>query len=142
MPSFHFFVWQILFYALVRIILSTINGFTYQRKKALFEPKTWNHYESVLSGDLETNNMLESHNRTWNSIVGHKSNVWSIQELFKKQEAEARRSFLSNVTGHDMHANSGRKQRSLDSRQRIKFVFEAFETMLPPTIKLYFHHCS
>ena len=81
MPSFHFFVWPILF--------------------------------------------------TWNSIVGHKSNVWSIQELFKKQEAEARRLFLSNATGHDMHANSGRKQKSLDSRQRIKFVVEAFETMPP-----------
>ena len=36
----------------------------------------------------QTNNMLESHNRTWNSLVGHTPNVWHIQELFIKQDAE------------------------------------------------------
>ena len=72
--------WTEFSYQLEQFMLYFTNTWLRRRngKKALFEPKTWNHYESVLSGDLETNNMLESHNRTWNSIVGHKSNVWSI----------------------------------------------------------------
>ena len=66
-------------------------------RPALFTPDTWNHYNTIKEGGIETNNMLESHNRTWNSIVGHNSNVWQIQELFVKQDAEARRSFFSNA---------------------------------------------
>ena len=95
----------------------------------LFKPALWNHYASVRENGIQTNNMLESHNRTWNSLVGIKPNVWHIQELFGKQDAEARRAYLSNAKGQDMHTNSGRKQRSLDARERIKFVVDAFEHM-------------
>ena len=73
--------------------------------------------------------MLESNNKTWNSLVGQRPNVWHIQENFIKQDAEARRSFLSNAVGQDMRTNTGRKQKSLDSRGRVKFVIEAFESM-------------
>ena len=50
-------------------------------------------------------------------------------ELFVKQDAEARMCYLSNTAGQDTHTNSGRKQRSLDFRQRIKFVIDSFESM-------------
>ena len=96
---------------------------------ALFKPELWNQYATVLEGGLETNNMLESFNRTWNSLSGYSPNVFAIQELFVKQDAEARRAYLSNAVGLDMATNSGRKQRSKDSRQRVKFVVEAFHTM-------------
>ena len=43
--------------------------------------------------------------------------------------AEARRVFLSNAVGQDQRTNTGRKQKSLDAIQRIKFVEEAFGTM-------------
>ena len=70
--------------------------------------------------------MLKSHNRTWNSLVGHTPNVWHIQELFIKQDAEARRAYLPNAVGQDMTTNTGRKQMSLDARERVKFVVDAF----------------
>jgi hypothetical protein len=95
----------------------------------LFSPSLWNHYTSVKEDEPQTNNMLESHNRTWNSLVGYKPNVWVIQELFIKQDAEARRNYLSNAVGQDMHTNTGRKQRSLHSCGRVKFVVDAFESM-------------
>ena len=73
--------------------------------------------------------MIESNNGTWNSLVGQRPNVWHVQEMFIKQDAEARRAFLSNAVGQDQRTNTGRKQKSLDAIQRIKFVVEAFGTM-------------
>ena len=55
--------------------------------------------------------------------------VFAIQELSVKQDAEARRAYHSNAVGLDMATNSGRKQKSKKSRQRVKFVVEAFQTM-------------
>ena len=73
--------------------------------------------------------MLESHDRTWDSWVGHAPNVWHIQELFIKQDTEARRAYLPNAVGQDMTTNTGRKQMSLDARERVKFVVDAFDSM-------------
>ena len=58
----------------------------------------------------QTNNMLESHKRTWNSLVGHSANVWHIQELFIKQDAEVRRAYLSNAVGQAMTTNTRRNR--------------------------------
>ena len=60
-----------------------------------FAPVLWNHHDSIMSGGIQTNNHLESYNRTWNKLAGKDSNVWVVQELFVKQEANARRSFIS-----------------------------------------------
>ena len=60
-----------------------------------FDPVLWNHHDSIMSGGIQTNNHLESYNRTWNKLAGKDSNVWVVQELFVKQEANARRSFIS-----------------------------------------------
>ena len=73
-------------------------------------PKVWNHFESVQEGGPQTNYMLESHNRTWNSLVGHSPNV-------------------SYAVGQDMTTNTGRKQKSVDARERLKFVGDAFDSM-------------
>ena len=99
------------------------------RRSPLFPPSLWNLYTTVIEGGLQTNNMIESNNRTWNSLVGQRPNVWHVQEMFIKQDAEARRAFLSNAVGQDQRTNTGRKQKSLDAIQRIKFVVEAFGTM-------------
>ena len=63
------------------------------------------------------------------SLVGHSPNVWHIQELFIKQDAEVRRAYLSNAVGQDMTTNTGRKQRSLDARERLKCVVDAFDSV-------------
>ena len=55
--------------------------------------------------------------------------IQCIEELFSKQDAEARRAYLSNAVGQDMATNTGRKQRSLDARERLKFVVDAFKSM-------------
>ena len=89
--------------------------------------KSWKPfpYTTVLEGGIETNNMIESFNRTWNSLSGHSLNDFTIQELFVKQDAE---DYLSNALCQDMVTNSDREKGSMDSRQRIKFVVEAFHT--------------
>ena len=82
-----------------------------------------------MNDGIQTNNHLESYNRTWNRLAGKDSNIWAIQELFVKQEANARRSFLSNAVGQDTSANTGRKERSLDGRTRIEFLLGGYDTM-------------
>ena len=62
-------------------------------------------------------------------MVGQRPNVWHVQDMFIKQDAEARRAFLSDAVGQDQRTNAGRKLKSLDAIQRIKFVVEAFGTM-------------
>ena len=98
-------------------------------RRALFPPCLWNQYSTVLEDGMETNNMLESFNRTWNLLSGYRPNVWHIQDQFVKQDADARRAFLSNSVGQDMADNTGRKQRAKDAKQRVKLVVEAFATM-------------
>ena len=98
-------------------------------RRALFQPCLWNQYNTILEDGMETNNMLESFNRTWNLLSGYSPNVWHIQDQFVKQDADARRAFLSNSVGQDMADNTGRKQRAKDAKQRVKLVVEAFATM-------------
>ena len=50
-------------------------------------------------------------------------------ELFQKQESESRRILLSTSVGQDLTSNSGRKERSGSSRQRIKLIVEQFNTL-------------
>ena len=42
---------------------------------------------------------------------------------------KARKAYLSNAIGQDMTTNTGRKQRSLDARERLKFVVDVFDSM-------------
>ena len=79
------------------------------QRSAKFPPVLWNHFDSIMHDGTQTNNCLESYNRKWNSIAGKNSNVWAVQELFVKQESDARRAFLSNSTGQDCRNNTGRK---------------------------------
>ena len=74
---------------------------------AHFKPELQNQYATVLVGGLETNNMLESLNRTWNTLSGYSLNEFAIQELFVKQDGEAWRAYLSNAVGLYMASNSG-----------------------------------
>ena len=46
---------------------------------ALYPPKTWNQYETLLDDGVQTNNALESSNRTWNRLAGVHPNVWHVQ---------------------------------------------------------------
>ena len=78
----------------------------------------------------QTNSLLESFNRTWNSLAGSKPNVWGILEMFGSQEAETRRKFLANSVGQDMQTNTGKKQRSMNSRDRLMFLVQAFTLSL------------
>ena len=105
-----------------------------------FPPSTWNHHDTIMNDGIQTNNHLESYNRTWNRLAGKDSNIWAIQELFVKQEANARRSFLSNAVGQDTSANTGRKERSLDGRTRIKFLLGGYDTMSKKDLILMLAH--
>ena len=77
--------------------------------------------------------MIESYNRTINSLVGAKTNVWDFLKLVKSQEANTQRVFLSNSVGQYIHGNTGRKQSALDNIQRIKFRVARAST--PPLLK-------
>ena len=95
----------------------------------LFAPCLWNHFDTLLADGVQTNNLLESFNRTFNKLAGTSSNVWKIHELFRSTEADTRRSFMSNALGQDKSTNSGRKQKSLDGLGRLKFVAESYDTI-------------
>ena len=63
----------------------------------LFPPQVWSQYDAIMEDKVQTNNILEWFNRTWNSLVGTSSNVWTIQQACVKRDAEARRIFLINA---------------------------------------------
>ena len=50
-------------------------------------------------------------------------------KLYRKRDGEARRNFLSNAMGQDLHHNTGSRQRSLDAYERIKFIVDGFDSM-------------
>ena len=56
-------------------------------------------------------------------------NVWTSTEIFIQQEANARRSYFVHTSGRDQRANTGRKQRSLDSAGRIGFLAGSYGQM-------------
>lgn len=92
-----------------------------------FHINSWNMVEVVTSGNgVTTNNMLESFNRTLNSMAGQKPNVWKIHQLFIEQESSTRRTFLLNSTGQDLCENSSRKQQALNHIQRMNFIISNF----------------
>ena len=92
------------------------------RRQPLYSIESWNQYHSILSGGVSNTNSVESFNRTWNMMVGSNPNIWKVCELFKKQESESRRILLSTSVGQDLTSNSGRKERSVSSRQQIKLI--------------------
>ena len=65
---------------------------------------------------METNNMLESFNHTWNLLSGYSPNVWHIQDQFVKQDAVARRAILSNSVGQDMADNTESREPRMQNR--------------------------
>ena len=73
--------------------------------------------------------MVSTANRILNRLAGKTTNVWSLQELIVKQEANSRRMFLSTRAGHDLTQNSGRKQKSLDARGRIKLILNGYDNL-------------
>ena len=80
-----------------------------------------------LAGRLERSILVEISTSTW---VGPKNpNVWTVTEIFIQQEANARRSYFVHTSGRDQRANTGRKQRSLDSAGRIGFLAGSYGQM-------------
>ena len=73
-------------------------------------------------------NQLESFNMTFKNMAGKKPNVWSKLSLVKSQEADTRRSFLSNAVGKDLCDNTGRRQKTKDSKERIKWLIDHFSS--------------
>ena len=55
--------------------------------------------------------------------------MWIVQGLFVKQEANARRSFMSNQRGSDLTTNTGRKERSRDRRAALQFILSGYDAM-------------
>ena len=88
----------------------------------LFPIQHWNHYNDIVadSSVAQTNNIIESYNRTLNGLVGKNPNVWTLTEVFIQQAANSRRNYFVHASGRDNRVNTGRKQRSLDRNGRIK----------------------
>ena len=83
----------------------------------------------MLEGDgHRTNIHLESFNRTLNSLVGTKPNVWGVLENFVLIKADSRRVILNNAVGKDMHVNTGRKKKSLDHTEELQLLVRSFGT--------------
>ena len=99
-----------------------------------FPPALWNHHDTIMSGGIETNNHLESYNSKLNKLAGTNKNVWEMQELFVKQEADSRRIFQTNRIGSDLSSNTTRKEQWKDRVAAIKFILEGYDTL--PKVEL------
>ena len=97
-------------------------------RSPLYAPALWNHYQTILEDGIETNNMLESFNSTWNRLLGKHPNVWTVTETFVSTEADTRRCFMANTTGSDLTSNSGRKEASREFKSKIKLIVSNFSS--------------
>ena len=94
----------------------------------LFPIATWNHYKCVKNEQhtSQTNNIVESYNRTMNGLISKNPNIWTVAQIFVQQEASARRDFFQHTAGNNLNGNTGRKQRSLNAAGRIKFLVDGY----------------
>ena len=106
------------------------NLFIYTENGVSFPPALWNHHDTILNDGVETNYQLESYNSKLVKLTGTRMKVWDVQQkTFVKQEADARRIFMTNRTGGDLSANTGRKEKWTDGVAAIKSILEGYETL-------------
>ena len=105
------------------------NLFIYTENGISFPSALWNHHDTILNDGVETNNQLESYNSKLVKLTGTRMNVWDVQQTFVKQEADARRTFMTNRMGGDLSANTGRKEKWTDGVAAMKSILEGYETL-------------
>ncbi|XP_054258398.1 uncharacterized protein LOC128983212 [Macrosteles quadrilineatus] len=75
-----------------------VSGVTGERPKPpLFPPEVWNVHKATMEGSHRTNNVCESWNNKFNTLVGHHHpTIWTILEAIQKDESTERAYLLGS----------------------------------------------
>ena len=93
-----------------------------QRGKTLLEDE--NYFQYASNGHGIHTNRWRCTKRSCSATVTTRKSTGRLTNT-----SDARRAFLSNSTGQDCRNNTGRKEKSLDNRAKIKFIIDAYDTM-------------
>lgn len=81
-------------------------------KPPLYPPEVWNVHHATLSNKHRTNNVCESWNNKFNTLVGNQHpTIWNVREAIQKDESTERAVMLGN------QPDEGRKKKSLLEHQ-------------------------
>ena len=106
------------------------------RRKPKFEHKLWNKYDAVIDDDEATNNRSEN----WNSVskLGMNMNpsIWTVLELFGKEEALARAKIHSLALGNLTIDHPARRKKIIERRSKLRSILVEWEAL---SLQAYFN---
>ena len=98
------------------VFLYIINSFRIPPK---FPPVLWNVREATMNGDPRTNNICESWNHRFASLVGHHHpRIWKSLKFIKREEAVASTKIQQYLVG--VMPTKQTKQKYLQQQQRLR----------------------
>ena len=99
------------------------------RRRPRFSFDYWSCHESIVSGHALSTNVAEN----WNSVsklsTVAKPNIWSLVNMFKKEEAGTRAKYGAVMSSNWTDPNPGRTRRTEERKQKLKDLVERFNRM-------------
>ena len=99
------------------------------RRQPKFPITLWNKNKETMAGDETTNNRSEN----WNSVsklgMSMHPSLWSVLELFQKEDALARAKLNSVALGTPSIDHPARKKKAAEKKEKLKKVLELWGTV-------------
>jgi hypothetical protein len=99
------------------------------RRQPKFPITLWNKNRETLAGDEATNNRYEN----WNSVskfgMSMHPSLWSVLEMFQKEEALARDKINYVALGTPSIDYPGRKKKAAEKKEKLKKILELWGTV-------------
>ena len=96
---------------------NTIQPLRVRRIPPLYPPALWNTFDITLAGTDRTNNLCESWNNAFASLVGHHHpSLWTLVEALQQDEALAVTAILQEARGQPPVQRIKRSTHQLPSR--------------------------
>ena len=106
------------------------------RRKPKYEVKLWNKHQAVIDDEEGTNNRSEN----WNSVsklgMNMHPSIWSVLEMFQKEEALARTKIHSLALGNLTIDHPARKKKCMERRSKLRSILAKWGTV---SVEAYFN---
>ena len=109
---------------------------TLPRRKPKFEHKVWSKFKDVINDEEVTNNRSEN----WNSVsklgMTMNASIWSVLEMFTKEEALARAKIHSLALGTLTIDHPARRKKCEERRSKLRSVLTEWDSL---SLQVYFN---
>ena len=95
-------------------------------KPPRYPREMWNKYEGTLTDTTNTNNAVESFNRSWNLSTGTKPSVWKIIRGVKREITLAKKKVDELERGVYVEPNPGRKAKVRRYHEKQRSILQTY----------------